>query len=70
MSLSNTALTVQSTAVSTLIVQGHGTAAVATHGHSMTEASISLQRFANSPWIRVTIVDSAGRRAWTNPIWF
>jgi hypothetical protein len=68
-SLSASAVTVQSTAVTSVIVQGHGTAAVATHGHSMSEASVPLQRFARSPWIRITVIDAAGKRAWTNPIW-
>ncbi|HEU0223254.1 MAG TPA: CehA/McbA family metallohydrolase [Paracoccaceae bacterium] len=53
----------------TVIVQGRGSAAVAQHGHSMTRARLSLDRLAASPWCRVTIVDAAGRRAWSNPIW-
>lgn len=70
-SLSETDVTVSSTSVSSVIVQGRGIAAVATHGHSMTEASVSLQRFKGySDWVRVTVIDAAGKRAWTNPIWF
>jgi hypothetical protein len=34
----------------------------------MTRASVARARFAASPWIRVTIVDRAGKRAWSNPI--
>lgn len=60
---------VQSSAVRAVIVQGQGSAAVAKHGHSMTSASIDLARFANSPWLRVTVMDAAGKRAWSNPIW-
>ncbi|MEM6467678.1 MAG: phosphotransferase, partial [Pseudomonadota bacterium] len=28
-----------------------------------------LSRFENSPWLRVTVVDAAGKRAWSNPYW-
>lgn len=62
-------LTVRSTAAAAVMVQGHGSAAAAVHGASMTEASVALDRFHRSPWIRVTVVDRAGRRAWSNPIW-
>lgn len=61
------AINVETTAVSSVIVQGHGQAAVAVHGTSMTRASVPLMRFWNSPWLRVTVVDAAGKRAWTNP---
>lgn len=61
---------VEMTAASALIVQGAGTAARAVHGHSMTRATMPLDRFRASPWIRVTVVDAAGRRAWSNPHFF
>ncbi|MBR9819593.1 MAG: CehA/McbA family metallohydrolase [Rhodobacteraceae bacterium] len=63
------AVRVESSAVASVIVQGHGSAAVAVHGHSLTRAEVPLGRFANSPWIRVTVIDRAGQRAWSNPIW-
>ncbi|MFZ5965433.1 PHP domain-containing protein [Thalassococcus sp. BH17M4-6] len=66
-SLTEDAVTVECSAVSSVIVQGHGQAAAATHGRSMTRADLPLARFAASPWLRVTVVDAAGRRAWTNP---
>lgn len=53
----------------TLIVQGQGCAAIAKHGTAMRQASLDLSRFANSAWMRLTVVDSLGRRAWTNPVW-
>ena len=59
---------VETTAVTSVIVQGHGQAATALHGASMTRARIPLDRFHKSPWLRVTVVDAAGKRAWTNPI--
>ncbi len=63
------AVEVRCSAVTAIIVQGQGTAAVAQHGAAMTRGRIALDRFADSPWIRVTVVDRAGRRAWSNPIW-
>ena len=60
---------VESSAVASVIVQGKGAAAVACHGDSMTRAVVSLDRFEQSEWLRVTIIDRAGRRAWCNPVW-
>ena len=62
------AVVVESSPVVSVIVQGTGSAATAVHGLSMTRARIPLARFASSPWIRITLVDSAGRRAWLNPL--
>jgi hypothetical protein len=59
---------VQCSAAASGIVQGHGSAAVAVHGQSMTQATVPLTRFDTSAWLRVTVVDRAGRRAWSNPI--
>ncbi len=67
--VSGDAVEVWSSAAATVIVQGQGSAAAARHGQSMTRASIPLDRFRGSPWIRVTVIDAAGRRAWSNPIW-
>jgi hypothetical protein len=49
-------------------VQGRGSAAQAVHGESLTRAEIALTRVARSPWLRVTLIDRAGRRAWSNPV--
>ncbi|NBO20991.1 MAG: PHP domain-containing protein [Rhodobacteraceae bacterium] len=62
-------LVVQSSAVVSVIAQGRGTGARAVHGHSMTSARVSLQRLDGSPWVRATVIDAAGKRAWSNPIW-
>ncbi|MEO1612210.1 MAG: phosphotransferase, partial [Pseudomonadota bacterium] len=63
------ALHIECSAAAAIIVSGPGSAAVALHGSSMTKATIKLSRFGDAPWIRVTVVDAAGRRAWANPIW-
>lgn len=54
-------------AAETVIVQGAGTAAVNVHGPSMTRATVGIGRLRHSPFLRVTVVDAAGRRAWANP---
>lgn len=53
----------------TITVQGRGCAATAICGEALTTATIPLDRFAVSPWVRVTVIDRAGKRAWANPIW-
>lgn len=53
----------------TIIVQGQGTSMATLHGKTMTTGQLSLDRLSSSPWIRVTIIDRAGKRAWSNPIW-
>jgi hypothetical protein len=58
---------VECSAAATVIVQGAGTAAVNVHGASMTRAAVRTKRLAASPFLRVTVVDAAGRRAWSNP---
>ena len=61
---------VESSAVVSVIVQGHGMAARATHGHSMTRTEVSLKgRFEGSPYLRVTVIDAAGKKAWSNPVY-
>lgn len=67
-SWSDNQVTVESSAVVSVIVQGHGSAAVAVHGESMTKTQVNLDRFRLSSWMRVTIIDRAGKRAWLNPV--
>ena len=62
-------LTVFSSSVNTVIVQAKGSATVAVHGSSITQTKIKLGRVSQSEWLRVTVKDSAGKRAWSNPIW-
>lgn len=60
---------IESSAVVSAIAMGHGTGAKAVHGHSMTRTEVPLARLNNSPWVRVAVIDAAGKRAWSNPIW-
>jgi hypothetical protein len=61
------AVEVDCSAAATVFVQGSGTAAIAVHGEAMTTARLTLARLARSPFLRVTVRDAAGRRAWANP---
>ena len=60
---------VDHSAAASVVLLGQGTAARAVHGHSMTTSTIALHRFEASPWLRITVIDAAGKRAWSNPIW-
>lgn len=61
---------VECTAVETVIVQGHGSACVTHHQPSLTSVRLYIDRLSTSGWARVTIVDAAGKCAWSNPFWF
>ena len=60
---------IESSSVVSAIAMGHGTGAKAVHGNSMTRAEVPLDRLNGSPWVRVAVIDAAGKRAWSNPIW-
>ncbi len=52
-----------------VIVQGRGSGATAVHGNAMGEAVVPYGRLSESDWMRLTVIDAHGKRAWTNPIW-
>ena len=60
---------VECSAVVSVVALGHGTGAKAVHGHSVTRAEVPLARLNGSPWVRVSVIDATGKRAWSNPIW-
>ena len=51
-----------------IFARGARTACRSALGDGLTEAILPLAPFANS-YFHVTIVDAAGKRAWSNPIW-
>jgi len=67
--ITGTSIEVDCTAVVSILVQGHGSPMTYLRGETMTTGRLSLEVLADSPWIRVTIIDRAGKRAWSNPIW-
>jgi PHP domain len=60
---------VECSAAVSVMAMGRGTGAKAVHGASMTRAEVPLVRLNGSPWVRVAVIDAAGKRAWSNPIW-
>jgi hypothetical protein len=62
-------LIVDCSAAVSVMALGHGTGAKAVHGQAMTCAEVPLSRLNDSPWVRAVVVDAAGKRAWSNPIW-
>ncbi len=58
------------------VVCGHSRTCVKT-GKAITSASFDLAKLEKgwllkkpSPWFRVTVIDHAGKRAWSNPYWW
>jgi hypothetical protein len=69
-------LWVASSPVNAIAVVGHNSRSAGRYGRAITEARIDLSALGKSwtdvrqsPWIRIVLIDGAGRRAWTNPIW-
>jgi histidinol phosphatase-like PHP family hydrolase len=62
-------LTVRCSPVSKVLITGCIPGAQVREGDALTECSIPLGRFAAGAYIRVTVVDASGARAWSNPIW-
>ncbi|NOX74180.1 MAG: phosphotransferase [Alphaproteobacteria bacterium] len=60
---------VRSSPVSAVILQGAGTRTAAEFGAGLTEVRIPHSILDYSPWIRVSLIDADGKKAWSNPIW-
>lgn len=52
-----------------VIALGQSSASTAVFGRSLTRAEIPLTRFREHGWLRLVVVDGAGHRAWSNPLW-
>ena len=55
--------------VEKIIVSGYGSATTYKHKSDMESASFNLALLPQKKWLRVTIVDKEGNKAWTNPIY-
>jgi Predicted metal-dependent phosphoesterases (PHP family) len=62
-------LTVRCSPASRVFVTGAIYHARSVYGNGLTQAAFDLTNF-DSPYCRVIVRDSLGRRAWSNPIWF
>ncbi|MEL6287461.1 MAG: CehA/McbA family metallohydrolase [Pseudomonadota bacterium] len=70
------ALQVRTSPVDTVSVLGGTSRSVVHQGRDITEATLDMRDLSNgwlgeaeSAWFRLVVIDRAGRRAWTNPIW-
>lgn len=52
-----------------IIAVGAGAAAKQVFGNGMVSATLPLARFKAGGWVRITVADRFGRKAWSNPIW-
>ncbi len=64
----NNKVYVRCSPAASVLVKGKGSIFRHCHGNGMMEAEISIRNF-NSPYLRVTVRDAQGRRAWSNPVW-
>lgn len=62
-------ITVRCSPVSRVLVTGSVPGKQVRAGHALTECSLPLDMFQASAYVRVTVVDARGERAWSNPIW-
>ena len=62
-------LEVQCTPVEKIIVSGYGSASTYKHKSNTESATFNLSLLPQKRWIRITIIDKNGNRAWTNPIY-
>jgi len=60
---------VDCTSAVNILVQGCGSPMASVRGEAMTTGQVSRERLTGSPWIRITIIDRMGKRAWSNPFW-
>lgn len=69
-------VTVACSPVDTIAVVCGNSRTVIEKGRAITAATLDLSRLDTgwllerpSGWFRITVIDAAGRRAWTNPVW-
>lgn len=53
-----------------IMALGRGSLAEQVVGAGLTRAVLPLDRLRGGGFVRITVADAAGRRAWTNPVWF
>ena len=76
LSISDNQLEIECSPVNAISIAGGTSRTAAQTGRSITKATIDLAGLEKglhvpdpSPWLRVTVLDALGKRAWTNPIW-
>jgi hypothetical protein len=76
LSISGDEVRVVCSPVNAISVLTHNSRTIQRMGKYITEATLNLKdlerswtKLPKSPWIRIALIDAAGKRAWTNPIW-
>ena len=67
--VSSTEVIVECSPASSIIALGRGSAGAFSTGPGQRSARLPLDKFRKGGWLRVVVVDEAGRRAWSNPVW-
>ena len=62
-------LVVQCSPARAVFLQGKGSRATQVLGEGLTEVRLPAQALGKHSYLRVTVVDAEGRRAWSNPFW-
>jgi hypothetical protein len=62
-------VTIRCSPVSKVLVTGSIPGKQVRDGQNLAACSLSLEMLQASSYIRVTVADAAGKRAWSNPIW-
>lgn len=62
-------VTVETSAVVNVSVTGYGAGGSHLTGESMTHTTLDTSRLKDSPWMRISVMDRAGKFAWLNPAW-
>ena len=52
-----------------MIVLGAGCRTLAELGSDLTNVTLPFQWPDDAKWLRVTLIDKNGKKAWSNPIW-
>jgi hypothetical protein len=63
-------LVVESSPAELILITSRGAQSANVYGENLTEARFPLKRWRDLGFARVTVIDAAGNRAWSNPIWF
>lgn len=61
-------LRISCTAARAVMLLGKGSRIAQVLGNALTETVLPLDKF-EAGWCRAVVVDAAGRRAWSNPLW-
>ena len=62
-------LEVSCSPVEKIIVSGYGSASIYKNKSDMEAAVFNLALLPQKKWLRITLIDKRGNRAWTNPIY-